>query len=94
MEVQPYCATQSSSNFLLWMNSLQVSVRSHADESYWELLSFSTIKYAAQGDKLALWSRKLYHLQTWKQTYKLELISTILPFKREKSEDKNITSKK
>lgn len=47
-----------------------------------------------QGDKLALWSRKLYHLQTWKQTYKLELISTILPFKREKSEDKNITSKK
>lgn len=87
MEVQPYRATQSSSNFLLWM-------RSHADESYWELLSFSTVKYAAQGDKLALWSRKLYHLQTWKQTYKLELISTILPFKREKSEDKNITSKK
>ena len=54
------------------MNSLLVSVRSHADESYWELLSFSTAKCAAQGDKLALWSRKLYHLQTWKQTYKLE----------------------
>lgn len=34
MEVQPYIATQSSSNFLLWVNSLQVSVRSHADESY------------------------------------------------------------
>lgn len=59
MEVQPHRATQSSSNFLLWMNSLQVSVRSHADESYSELLSFSTVKYAAQGDKLALWSRKL-----------------------------------
>lgn len=54
MEVQLHRATQSSSNFLLWMNSLQVSVRSHADESYSELLSFSTVKYAAQGDKLAL----------------------------------------
>lgn len=49
-EAQTYFATQGSSNFLLWMNSLQVSVRSHAGESYWEVLSFSTVKYAAPGD--------------------------------------------
>ena len=68
-EAQPYFATQSGSNFLLWMNSLQVSVRSHADESYWEVLSFSTVKYAAQGDISSLIKKiSLTDLKTTIQT--------------------------